>query len=68
MALHGVWQGVVSLDDVRVLYESKPLPAPAYSYAHDLEPELAQAIEKAFFTFDWEGRALQREFGASEPS
>ncbi|THU02530.1 phosphate/phosphite/phosphonate ABC transporter substrate-binding protein [Lampropedia puyangensis] len=60
-------RGVVQLDSIRVLYESDPFPTPAYGYAHDLKPELAQAIEKAFFTFDWEGSALQREFGASEP-
>ncbi|MDH5858982.1 phosphate/phosphite/phosphonate ABC transporter substrate-binding protein [Lampropedia aestuarii] len=60
-------RGVVNVADLRLLYESEPFPTPAYGYAHDLKPELAEAIEKAFFTFDWEGRALQREFAASTP-
>lgn len=60
-------RGVVNVADLRVLYESAPFPTPAYGYAHDLKPELAQAIEQAFFSFDWEGSALQREFAASQP-
>lgn len=53
----------VAAEDLEVIYQSQTFPTTAYGYAHDLAPELAEAIETAFFTFDWDGTALAEEFG-----
>ena len=53
---------VVSADQYRSIYTSLTFPTTAYGMAHNLAPRLAEKIREAFFTFDWEGSALQREF------
>lgn len=55
-------RGVVSEDDLRVIYRSQTFPTTAYGHAHDLDPELAQKIRDAFFSFEWEGTTLEAEF------
>lgn len=55
-------RGVVSADQYRTIYTSLTFPTTAYGLAHDLNPELQEKIRQAFFTFDWEGTALQAEF------
>lgn len=57
---------VLSSDDIRIIYESQSFPSTAYGYAHDLDPELAAAINEAFLTFDWEGTSLKEEFSDSD--
>lgn len=56
---------VVSEDDFVSVYTSQTFPTTAYGYVYNLEPELAAAIQEAFFTYDWEGTALQEEFSES---
>ncbi|MEC8859054.1 MAG: phosphate/phosphite/phosphonate ABC transporter substrate-binding protein [Pseudomonadota bacterium] len=53
---------VVSADQYRSIYRSLTFPTTAYGMAHNLAPELAEKIRQAFFSFDWEGSALQQEF------
>ncbi|MCB1648001.1 MAG: phosphate/phosphite/phosphonate ABC transporter substrate-binding protein [Pseudomonadales bacterium] len=53
---------VVSPQQYRSIYQSESFPTTGYGIAHDLAPALAAKIREAFFTFDWEGTALQREF------
>ncbi|HBX38844.1 MAG TPA: phosphate/phosphite/phosphonate ABC transporter substrate-binding protein [Pseudohongiella sp.] len=53
---------VVSADQYRSIYRSLTFPTTAYGMAHNLAPELAENIRQAFFSFDWEGSALQQEF------
>lgn len=53
---------VVDASQYRTIYKSLTFPTTAYGLAHDLKPELQEKIREAFFTFDWEGTALQREF------
>jgi phosphonate transport system substrate-binding protein len=53
---------VVRAEQYRSIYKSLTFPTTAYGIAHNLHPVLAQRIRDAFFTFDWEGSALQREF------
>lgn len=55
-------RGVVSADQYRSIYTSATFPTTAYGIAHSLHPDLAAQIEAAFFSFDWEGTALQAEF------
>jgi len=53
---------VVSAEQYRSIYRSLTFPTTAYGMAHNLAPELAENIRRAFFSFDWEGSALQQEF------
>lgn len=53
---------VVRAEQYRSIYKSLTFPTTAYGIAHNLHPALAEKIREAFFTFDWDGSALQREF------
>ena len=55
-------RGVGSRDDLRVLYRSETFPTTAFGVSNRLDPDLAEAVVEAFFTFDWEGSALDVEF------
>jgi phosphonate transport system substrate-binding protein len=44
------------------IYKSATFPTTGYGYAHNLHPVVAAKIKQAFFTFDWEGSDLQKEF------
>ena len=56
-------RGVVSKDQYRTIYTSQTFPTTGYGLAHDLHPVLAAKIQQAFFTFDWKGSTLEKEFG-----
>lgn len=47
---------------IRTIYTSDTFPTTAYGHAHNLEPGLAARIRAAFFSFEWEGTALDAEF------
>ena len=53
---------VVNASQYRSIYKSLTFPTTAYGISHNLTPALASRIREAFFSFDWEGSALQREF------
>jgi len=46
----------------RSIYKSETFPTTGYGHAHNLHPEIAAKVKQAFFTFKWEGSALQAEF------
>jgi phosphonate transport system substrate-binding protein len=52
---------------IRTIYRSDPFPTTAYGHAHNLAPELAANVRKAFESFNWAGTALLREFEKNEP-
>ncbi|MGM0951621.1 MAG: phosphate/phosphite/phosphonate ABC transporter substrate-binding protein [Pseudomonadota bacterium] len=56
---------VVSEDQIVSLYKSQTFPTTSYGIAHNLKPELQEKIQEAFFSFDWEGSALEEEFSKS---
>jgi phosphonate transport system substrate-binding protein len=56
---------VVSEDQLSVIYTSQTFPTTGYGLAHNLTPELQDAIREAFFSFDWEGTSLEEEFSKS---
>lgn len=56
---------VIKAEDVISIYKSQTFPTTGFGTAHNLDPELRANIEKAFFTFDWEGSSLQAEFEKS---
>ena len=55
-------RGVVKRDDIVSIYKSATFPTTGYGHAHNLHPEVAAKIKQAFFTFEWEGSDLQKEF------
>lgn len=57
-------RGVVSRDDLVTVYKSDTFPTSGYGVVHNLHPDLQAKIQDAFFSFDWEGTGLEREFGA----
>ena len=60
-----VSRGVIEADQVISIYKSQTFPTTGFGVAHNLTPELTANIREAFFTFDWEGSSLQREFEKS---
>ncbi|MFP4138794.1 MAG: phosphate/phosphite/phosphonate ABC transporter substrate-binding protein [Halomonas sp.] len=56
-------RGVVDEDQLEVIYQSDTFPTTSYGTVHNLDPELQEAIQEAFFSFEWEGSALEEEFG-----
>ncbi|WP_297769708.1 phosphate/phosphite/phosphonate ABC transporter substrate-binding protein [uncultured Roseovarius sp.] len=57
-----IQRDVVSEDQLEVLYKSQTFPTTGYGVVYNLAPELQDKIEEAFFSFEWEGTALEEEF------
>lgn len=55
-------RGVVKKTDYKVVYTSSPFPVAGWSYAHDLDPKLAEKLKEAFFTFKIEGTSVAGEW------
>ncbi|OAN75623.1 phosphonate ABC transporter substrate-binding protein [Sulfitobacter sp. EhC04] len=55
-------RGLYDPEDVRLIWESAPFPTTSFTVAHDLDPELAEKIKQAFFSFEFEGTKLGEEF------
>jgi len=55
-------RGVVDKSKIRTIYRSQTFPTTGYGHAHNLDPTLAAKIKQAFFTFEWAGSDLQKEF------
>jgi phosphonate transport system substrate-binding protein len=49
------------------LYKSQTFPTTGYGYVYNLHPKLVEKVKEAFFTFQWEGSDLLKEFGTAEP-
>ena len=56
---------VITADQVVSIYKSQTFPTTGFGYVYNLKPELQEKIKEAFFTYDWEGSALQEEFARS---
>lgn len=55
-------RGLYDPEEVRMIWESDPFPTTSFNMAHDLAPELKDKIQDAFFSFDFSGTALGKEF------
>jgi phosphonate transport system substrate-binding protein len=55
-------RGVVDKDQILSIYKSQTFPTTGYGVVYNLTPELQKKIQDAFFSFEWEGSALQKEF------
>ncbi|MEM9352248.1 MAG: phosphate/phosphite/phosphonate ABC transporter substrate-binding protein [Planctomycetota bacterium] len=58
-------RGEVAPDAIRAIYESELFPPAAVGYAHNLKPELKEAIQEVLLGFDWSGTGLEAEWGPS---
>lgn len=47
---------------MNVIYQSPLFPVTAYGVAHNLKPELQEAIKQAFLDFDWTGTKLKEQW------
>lgn len=56
-------RGIVKKEQIRTIYRSQTFPTTGYGHAHNLHPEVAAKIQQAFFSFDWSGTTLAKEFG-----
>lgn len=65
--LRMISRGVVRPEQLKVLYKSQTFPTSGYGLVYNLKPELADKIRKAFFSFNWEGSELLKEFQKAEP-
>ena len=57
---------VVDKAKIRTVYKSETVPTTGYGVAHNLDPKLVEKIKEGFFTFNWEGSALQTEFKGND--
>lgn len=55
-------RGVVKKEQLVSIYKSQSFPTTGYGMAYNLKPELQEKIKEAFFTFDWKGSKLEKEF------
>ena len=53
---------VIKAEQIRSIYKSQTFPTTGYGHAHNLDPKLTAKIKQAFFTFEWEGSDLKKEF------
>ncbi len=53
---------VVKSDQLVSIYKSQTFPTTGYGIVNNLKPELHEAIQDAFFSFEWEGTSLEEEF------
>ncbi|WP_286202025.1 phosphate/phosphite/phosphonate ABC transporter substrate-binding protein [Ochrobactrum sp. SFR4] len=62
-----VARDIVKADQIISIFKSQTFPTTGYGVAHNLTPELQEKIKDAFFSYNWEGSALLKEFETSEP-
>lgn len=60
-------RGVVKPEQTKVIYKSQSFPTTGYGHVYNLKPELAEKVKQAFFSFDWTGSDLAKEFNKAEP-
>ncbi|MEX1034732.1 MAG: phosphate/phosphite/phosphonate ABC transporter substrate-binding protein [Sneathiella sp.] len=60
-----IQRDVIKSDQVSTIYKSQTFPTTGYGLVYNLKPELQEKIKSAFFSYDWEGSALQEEFSKS---
>ena len=56
---------LIKKDQFRVIYESENFPTAGFGYVCNLKPDLAAKVKAAFFSFQWKGTGVEREFAAS---
>ncbi|MEA2735617.1 MAG: phosphonate transport system substrate-binding protein [Humisphaera sp.] len=59
---------LITKEQYRVIYESQNFPTAGFGYVWNLNPELSEKVKKAFFSFQWKGTGVEKEFSASAQS
>ncbi len=57
-----IQRDVVAEDQLVSIYKSQTFPTTGYGIVNNLKPELHEAIQDAFFSFEWAGTSLEEEF------
>lgn len=57
-----VERNVVDPKKIRTIYKSQTFPTTGYGHAHNLHPVVVAKVKQAFFTFNWDGSDLKKEF------
>ncbi len=60
-----IQRDVLKPEQVISIYKSQTFPTTGFGTVYNLKPELQEKIREAFFTFEWEGSSLQKEFEKS---
>jgi phosphonate transport system substrate-binding protein len=60
-------RNVVDPTKIRTIYKSQTFPTTGYGHVYNLEPALAAKVKDAFFSFNWDGTDLLKEFEKSSP-
>ena len=60
-----IQRDVLKPEQVVSIYKSQTFPTTGFGTVYNLKPELQEKIREAFFTFEWEGSSLQKEFEKS---
>jgi len=60
-------RGAVKPEQTKTIYKSQTFPTTGYGHVYNLKPELAEKVKQAFYTFNWEGTALAKEFNTAQP-
>lgn len=53
---------VVKPEQLVSIYQSQTFPTTGYGVVYNLHPDLQAKVQEAFFSFPWEGSALEEEF------
>ncbi len=59
---------VIKEDQVVTIFKSQTFPTTGFGVAYNLKPELQDQIKDAFFSFEWAGTSLEKEFSKSKES
>ena len=60
-----IQRDVLKPEQVVSIYKSQTFPTTGFGVVYNLKPELQEKIRDAFFSFEWEGSSLQKEFEKS---
>jgi phosphonate transport system substrate-binding protein len=66
--LRMISRDVIKEDQVITIYKSETFPTTGFGVAYNLKPELQAQIKDAFFSFEWAGSSLEKEFSKSKES
>jgi phosphonate transport system substrate-binding protein len=56
----------ITKEQFRIVYESEDFPTAGFGYVFNLKPDIAAKVKQAFFSFQWKGTGVEKEFAASQ--
>lgn len=58
-------RNVINAGSYNTIFKSDSFPTTGYGVVYNLHPDLQEKIRQAFFSFDWKGTAMEKEFSQS---